>query len=359
MSPISLVGVNLAVVVLESLFYGLYFVLALHALYLMVIRRRERRSTRASGFPGHIQSRSRSGFLSPGAIGAFSLFITVTSHWLLNVIRLFIAFHHWEDGVGPQRFYSNLSHITEVLKYGFLVASMLIGDSLIIHHLFVIWAFSTRMIIVPSITLTGFAVFGVGLTYQLSTFSSDDSFFKAAFRRWATGVCFFSMCTAAYSTGFIWYRLWNTSRTLRTMSIGSSLGTITRIFIDSAALITSVSFTLPTHNAENSPQAFPSLPSIWGLFHTVSYQRGSNIQFVAADCVPVVIGISNLLLQLRLHRDLTTATIPQQYQCTCREVPTRIRFTTSHAEVDAGQIELGEFASRETKLNPDLERVGI
>ncbi|KAF8171215.1 hypothetical protein K438DRAFT_1940784 [Mycena galopus ATCC 62051] len=334
MSPISLVGVNLAVVVLESLLYGLYFVLALHALYLMVIRHRERRSTRASGVPGHIQNRSRSGFLSPVAIGAFSLFITATAHWLLNVIRLFIAFHHWEDGVGPQQFYSNLSHITEVLKYGFLVASILIGDSLIIHHLFVVWAFSTRMIIVPSITLMGLAAFGVGLTYQLSTFSSNDSFFKAAFRRWTTGVCFFSMCTAAYTTGFIWYRLWSTSRMLRTMSIVSNLSTITRIFIDSAALIT-----------------------IWGLFHTVSYQCGSNIQFVAADCVPVIIGISNLLLQIRLHRDLTTATIPQGDQCTA----TQIRFTTSHSEVevDAGQIELGEFGSGEKKLNPDLQKAGV
>jgi hypothetical protein len=36
----------------------------------------------------------------------------------------------------------------------------------------------------------------------------------------------------------------------------------------------------------------------------VSYQY-SNIQFIVFDCMPVVVGISNLLVQIRLHWDLT------------------------------------------------------
>lgn len=104
MSSISLVGVNLAVVVLESLLYGLYFVLALHTLYLMVIRRRERRSTRASGFPGHIQSRSRSGFLSPVAIGAFSLFITVTSVRIPSTLGSECSGTHFLSALATKRY---------------------------------------------------------------------------------------------------------------------------------------------------------------------------------------------------------------------------------------------------------------
>ncbi|KAF8215503.1 hypothetical protein K438DRAFT_1954233 [Mycena galopus ATCC 62051] len=302
MSPISLVSVNLAAVVLESFHYGIYSILASYGLYLMVKRRHERLDNCGVGLP--TRARYRSTLVSPVALGAFSLFITITSHWLLNTARLFIAFRPWEDSVDPQGFYSNLSHITEVLKSGFLVASILIGTrSSCIHHLWVVWASRIRIIIIPSITLMGFAVFGVGLTYQLSTFSSDDSIFEAAFRRWTTGVCFFSMCTAAYTTAFIWYKLWTTTRALKGMAhFGvNSLSTITRIFIDSATLIT-----------------------IWGLSHTVSYQCGSNIQFIAADCLSAIVGIANLLLQIRLHWDLTAA--KQQSRSPTLRMTNQIRF---------------------------------
>ncbi|KAF8132124.1 hypothetical protein K438DRAFT_1998682 [Mycena galopus ATCC 62051] len=319
MSPISLVSVNLTAVVLESFHYSIYSILASYGLYLMVKRRHERLDNCGVGLP--TRARYRSTLVSPVALGAFSLFITITSHWLLlNTARLFIAFRPWEDSVDPQGFYSNLSHITEVLKSGFLVASTLIGDSLIIHHLWVVWASRIRIIIIPSITLMGFAVFGVGLTYQLSTFSSDDSIFEAAFRRWTTGVCFFSMCTAAYTTAFIWYKLWTTTRALKGMAhFGvNSLSAITRIFIDSATLIT-----------------------IWGLFHTVSYQCGSNIQFIAADCLSAIVGIANLLLQIRLHWDLTAA--KQQSRSPTSRMTNQIRFVGFDVEGGQGQglVDLG------------------
>ncbi|KAJ7500559.1 hypothetical protein B0H11DRAFT_2225550 [Mycena galericulata] len=274
MPPVPLLGANLTVVVLESLLYGVYATLSSSALYLLVTRT-DRRDKSSTG--------PRLKIASPVALGALTLFITVTAHWLLNIARLFIAFHQWEDGPGPVDFYSDLSHITEVLKYGFFVASFVIGDILVIHRLWAVWAFSTRIIIVPSVTLMGFTAFGVGLTYQLSTYNSSDSIFKAAFRRWTTGICFFSVCTTAYTTGFIWYKLWNTGRMLKSLGI-TSLSPIIKIFIDSAALI-----------------------AVWGSFHVVSYQCGSNIQFIATDCAPAIIGISNMLIHIRLHIDLAQA----------------------------------------------------
>jgi hypothetical protein len=39
-----------------------------------------------------------------------------------------MAFHEWEEGPAPRIFYSDLSHITEVLKYGFLLTSITLGD---------------------------------------------------------------------------------------------------------------------------------------------------------------------------------------------------------------------------------------
>ncbi|KAF7368054.1 hypothetical protein MSAN_00871300 [Mycena sanguinolenta] len=218
MSTISLLDVNLAVAVLESQLYGVYLLLASYTLYLMITRHRECRRVSHASYKG---PRSKSPFLSPVALGAFTVFVTVTTHWLLNIIRLYTAFHDCQDGCqGPQQFYSDHSQTTEVLKCGFMVASVSIGDSLIIHRLWAVWAFQTRIIIVPSITLAALTTFGVGLTYQLSTYSSNDSIFQGAFRRWCTGICFFSMSTSIYTTGCIWYKLWDTNRALMDMASG-------------------------------------------------------------------------------------------------------------------------------------------
>ncbi|KAJ7816750.1 hypothetical protein B0H14DRAFT_2602427 [Mycena olivaceomarginata] len=93
MSDVTPLTANLVVVVLESFLYGIYVIMASCALYFMVSRHRERLSG-TSWF-------SRSNLLSPVALGALALFIMVTIHWLLNVARVFIAFHRWEDGPGP------------------------------------------------------------------------------------------------------------------------------------------------------------------------------------------------------------------------------------------------------------------
>ncbi|KAJ7738739.1 hypothetical protein B0H16DRAFT_1569650 [Mycena metata] len=269
MSSVALLSANLITTVLETLFYGAYVVLATSAVYLTVTRKKGRTAV------------SSSKMISGVALLSVALFGTVTAHWILNVARLFLAFHNLDDPLGPRIFYADLSHATEVTKYGFLVAALFIGDLFLIHRTWAIWGFCTRIIIFPTLTLVGFTTFGVGLTYQLSTYNSTDNIFKSEFRRWTTGICFFSLSTTAYTTAFVWYKLWETTRTLKELGI-PGLASIIRIFVDSAALLCA-----------------------WGLFHVISYQCGSNLQFIAVDCTPVLVGISNILIHLRLHFDFS------------------------------------------------------
>ncbi|KAJ7907678.1 hypothetical protein B0H13DRAFT_689602 [Mycena leptocephala] len=290
MSSVPLLSANLVIVVLETFLYAIYLVLASFTLYLVVARHRER----ANKMPVFWR------LLSPLLLGTLTLFVAVTAHWILNIVRLFLAFQISQDGA--RLFYSNLAHGTEILKYIFLIAAWLIGDLLVIHRMWAVWAFHTRIIVLPIFTLLGYLVFGVGLAYQLSTYDSNDSIFKSEFRRWTTGICFFGLCTSVYTTGFVWYKLWTTSRALKSAGV-TSLSGIMRIFIDSAALMTA-----------------------WGLFHVVSYQWGSNLQFVAVDCMPAVIGISNALIQIRLHFDLSEKCV--------HPVSHQIRFET---DVDGSQ----------------------
>ncbi|KAJ7140696.1 hypothetical protein C8R44DRAFT_692649 [Mycena epipterygia] len=305
MSAIPLLSANLAAVVLESLLYGIYALLSLFTVYLIVTRHRKNLKAPSAAY---------SRFFSPVALGTLSLFVVVTSHWVLTVVRLFLAFKGWEDGPGPRIFYSDYSHSTEVLKYGFLVAAMLIGDEFFIHRLWAIWEFRTRIIIFPTITLMGLCAFGVGLTYQLSTYTSSDSFFQSRFRRWSTGVCFFSLVTILYTVGFVWFKLWDMSRVMKSLGM-STPNTILRILIDSAALL-----------------------AVPGLFHVISYQFGSNLQVIAIDCTPPMVGISNLLIQIRLHWNLTekragSGSLKSTHQIRFATFP-----ETSHVDQESGTI---------------------
>ncbi|KAJ7882149.1 hypothetical protein B0H13DRAFT_2048429 [Mycena leptocephala] len=276
MSDVTLLTANLAVVVLESRLHGIYAILASCALYFMVSRYRERLSG-TSWF-------SRSSLLCPVALGTSASCVSADSFSFSSLMAstgFSIAFHKIGRRSGARILYSNFFHITKVLKYGFLVASFFIGDSLLFRPGIILVPIITRSP-VDEIYLTGLSCtsFGVGLTYQISMYTSNDSMFQAAYRRWTTAACICCLCTAAYTTGFIWYKLWIISRTLESFGV-TSRSTIVRIFADSAGLFATFS-----------------------LLHLVSYQC-SNIQFIVLDCMPVVVGISNLLVQIRLHWDLT------------------------------------------------------
>ncbi|KAJ6601971.1 hypothetical protein DFH09DRAFT_1270810 [Mycena vulgaris] len=139
MSTIPLLSVHLAVAVLESFLYGIYVLLSLF----IVTRHRESLKS-VSPVVG-------SRWLSPVALATLSLFVMVTvsvQHWVLTVVRLFLAFTDWEDGPGPRIFYSDLSHRTEVLKHALLTASIYPSS-------WVLWECRTRIIVLPAITLMG------------------------------------------------------------------------------------------------------------------------------------------------------------------------------------------------------------
>jgi hypothetical protein len=54
-------------------------------------------------------------------------------HWLLTCIRLFQAFVLFQKGTATLAFYADLTQRTEVVKTGFLMASLVIGDAMIVR----------------------------------------------------------------------------------------------------------------------------------------------------------------------------------------------------------------------------------
>ncbi|KAF8161948.1 hypothetical protein K438DRAFT_1686197 [Mycena galopus ATCC 62051] len=261
---IPLVSVSLATVPLESCLYGVYLVLAVTSISLLLRRNAESR-------------RFGSIYSSPMFIGAIALTMTITAHWILTVDRAFLAFIYFENGTFPIGLYGDLSQITEVVKTGFLMATLTIGDALIIHRLWIVWGRNKYVIIFPLCTLMGLTVCGVGITYQFTQYKPGQNVFLSEAGRWITSDAVFTLSTNVYGTAFIAWRLWSQGRAIQPYGSSQNLKSVLAIVIESAALYTA-----------------------WSLFFFASYQSESNLQFIAVDCWPAMSGISCMLIHVRV-----------------------------------------------------------
>ncbi|KAJ6461676.1 hypothetical protein C8R45DRAFT_841956 [Mycena sanguinolenta] len=257
---ISLVSVSLATVALESCLYGVYLVLALTSICLLLGRNTS------------LTRRSTPIFRSPIFVGAIGLFLTITAHWVITIDRGFLAFVHiWP--LGPLGFYADISELTEVVKTGFLIATAIIGDGLIIHRLWVVWSYNKKVIIFPIATLSGLAVSGAGLTYQFSQYRPGQTVFLSEAGRWINTATVFTLwCEIQFVPSlkvrvhhhFLFY-------------VADLTKSVLVIIVESAALYTT-----------------------WSGFYLVSYQAQSNLQFILSDCLPAITGISCMLIHVRV-----------------------------------------------------------
>ncbi|KAJ6461689.1 hypothetical protein C8R45DRAFT_1027744 [Mycena sanguinolenta] len=261
---ISLPPVSLATVALESCLYGIYLVIAVTALWLTFGR------NAGSG------RRGAPIYSSPIFIGALMLLVTITGHWILTVDRGFLAFIYLVDTLGPLGFYGDLSQTTEVVKTGFLVTTLAIGDALIIHRLWIVWGRNNYVVLFPIALLTGVAASGAGITYQFTQYKPGQDVFLSEAGRWITSDTVFTLCTNVYSTAFIAWRLWSQGRALKHYG-GPNVKSVLIIIVESAALYT-----------------------VWTTFFLASYLSRSNLQFIVVDCWPAMTGISCMLIHARV-----------------------------------------------------------
>ncbi|TFY55054.1 hypothetical protein EVJ58_g8491 [Rhodofomes roseus] len=277
MLQVPLVSANIATVFMESFFYGIFFVLSVSSICLLVYRQKQL----LLPINPNVQRVAAAGLFlqlckTPMFLGAIALSVTITAHWILTCIRMFQAFVYFEGGTNPIAFYGNLKQLTEVVKTGFLMASMVIGDAMVIYRLWVIWNRRTVIVIFPLCTLAGLTACGVGITYQFTQYWPGENVFVSQAGRWITSDCVFTLCTNVYSTALIGYRVWTSYRHVKIHNC-SNLITVLTTFIESAALYTA-----------------------WTAFFFVSYQTNSNLQFTAVDTWPELSGISCMLINVRV-----------------------------------------------------------
>ncbi|KAH9934353.1 uncharacterized protein B0H18DRAFT_556634 [Fomitopsis serialis] len=274
MPQVPLVSANVATIFMESFFYGIFFVLSISSIYLLTYRQKRMLQTT---HPIHAAAPVFSALCkTPMFLGAIALSITITAHWILTCIRAFQAFVHFEDGTDPLAFYGDLKQMTEVVKTGFLMTSLVIGDAMVIYRLWIIWNRRLSIVIFPLCTLAGLTACGVGITYQFTQYYPGENVFVSQAGRWITSDCAFTLCTNVYSTTLIAYRVWNSQRHVKAYT-GANVLSMLATFVESAALYTS-----------------------WTTFFFISYQTHSNLQFTAVDTWAEMSGISFMLINVRV-----------------------------------------------------------
>ncbi|KAF7367864.1 hypothetical protein MSAN_00850900 [Mycena sanguinolenta] len=310
----------LATAVIETFFYGAYFVLFQTSLFLLFTRRFRP---------------DRSIWLSPILCGGIVLFIAVTGHWILSIHRLFLAFVTLND---PVQFYGDFSQPTEIIQTGFLLASLTIVDTLFVHRLWTVWAHNRYVMIFPTATLLGLVICALGVIYDFSQFKVGDDVYALA-NGWIIADCaltswyvssFLSLftynlnnsdpihySTNIYCTAMIALRLWRVQRILTPVRVGGSiLMSVVNIIVESAAL-----------------------SAAWAFFFVITYATHSNLRFLI-DVTPAIVGTANMLIYVRVG--LGWAYAPTETNSSTTSRPLRFNVSKSYNAQPRGECEVKE-----------------
>ncbi|KAJ6537444.1 hypothetical protein DFH09DRAFT_1324298 [Mycena vulgaris] len=96
--------------------------------------------------------------LSVGTVVLLSgcaLWIVVMGDWITTLVRFLRGFIYFHDGMDAVVYFRNKADVTETVGNAFLVSSVVVGDSMIIYRLWVVWSFNRKIIILPILSLLG------------------------------------------------------------------------------------------------------------------------------------------------------------------------------------------------------------
>ncbi|KAJ7480237.1 hypothetical protein B0H11DRAFT_1245321 [Mycena galericulata] len=255
----------LSATVVSTLFYGVYFVLFVIAVYLHSLARRGQHTSAASVLR------------SPVFIGIISLFVTITAHWVMTIIAVYNAFQTSPDS--PLfTFYEDPLPPIALVRDLFLLLSWSIGDLIIIHRLWTVWSHNKFVIIFPLCTWLGLTASGIGQGVVSSLHSLNLTEIFPVVRGWFTSQLVFTLCTTVYCTVFFTYRTCRDHQNLEVAGSGNSaLMTILANVVESALIYT-----------------------VWVLIAVVTYQMRATANIWVFESSAAGVGVVNMLIYVRV-----------------------------------------------------------
>ncbi|KAI0357204.1 hypothetical protein OH77DRAFT_1399616 [Trametes cingulata] len=272
-SSMSAIGVNLALACIESLLYGMFFVLAMTSLAVLV----GRHTNRSSSYSGRSFTSDRI-WTSPLFIATMFLLMTVTSHWLITVRRIFDAFLYYEGGQAPMDYYLIVEAPTAVVGTAFVVASVIVGDIILTYRIWTVWDRRWTMIVFPALCTITYTALGISMVQLFASYDYGESIFMTAARRRVITTSALTLATdmdPICRIDCVPDMVQQQSSEARSHLRGRALTLV--IFIESAAFYT-----------------------FWTLFFVVAFCANSLLEQFAFHCIPAATGISFMLIVVRV-----------------------------------------------------------
>ncbi|KAJ7848971.1 hypothetical protein B0H14DRAFT_2766509, partial [Mycena olivaceomarginata] len=186
------------------------------------------------------------------------------------------AFIHLGNVVAEENFYSDFSDKAELVKAALLCASVLLGDSLVIYRLWIIWGRHRYIIIFPIFSLACTFIAGFGILYEFTQ--------KGPRLRGTTNVL--AQIAPWIATGMI---------------LSLFTGISSNILLDISRI--SVLVTAAIRSTSDSRLMY-FLNVFWLVLSAITISGGKsgagNAEYAVSDTFPAIIGIANLLIHARV-----------------------------------------------------------
>ncbi|KAJ6522001.1 hypothetical protein B0H19DRAFT_1203305 [Mycena capillaripes] len=207
-------------------------------------------------------------------IPTIAILAICSAHWIIGVIHLFKVFGGSGDIHSVFRSSADLVDPLVTVRSSLVILNNLIGDAIIIQRLWFIWGRGLRVIILPVLSWLGVITSGSVVTYLFTQFRTESN--VSSTQAWITVGWALTTVTNVYCTACIAWKIWRTNRV--TQAIGGGLLTyVLMILVESAAIW-----------------------AFWAVFFAVTTQTGSLLQIIATDLAPLIIGLVNVLIYLRV-----------------------------------------------------------
>ncbi|KAI0280918.1 hypothetical protein BGY98DRAFT_914040 [Russula aff. rugulosa BPL654] len=170
-----------------------------------------------------------------------TLFLLITWHLVLDIVRLYIAFHKSETDQGADLFYINVTSMTSLMKTSVYLAETIVSDLFILYRCYIVWNASVPMIVFPVILYIADIGTGIAAVYTLSLLGrGQNHVFDKKQEQVANSFFSCTLALNAVCTGLIAFRIWRTQKQTRDAKMGSNLIQVSVIVIESGAIYLSV-----------------------------------------------------------------------------------------------------------------------
>ncbi|KAN0127752.1 hypothetical protein V8E53_014412 [Lactarius tabidus] len=208
----------------ESVLYGVYLVLLTDCIKVLINKQRRRAG-------GNLR------LILP--VVSITLFLLITWHQSIDVLRLYIAYKDSETDQSADQYYFDVTSMLSIMKTSVYLVETLVSDLFILYRCYVVWNLNLFVLILSTFLYIADAGTGTAAVWTLSQLTAKQSPLFSLEQERITNA-FFS-CTLTVNTvctGLIAFRIWRTQCQTRNAEMKANLSHISIIVIESGTLKT-------------------------------------------------------------------------------------------------------------------------